>query len=49
MMLNTCEGVCHDSSFVVSWLQEMKAEKIEIRDLPSDSSIILASINRERI
>lgn len=49
MMLNTCEGVCHDSSLVVSWLQEMKFEKIEIQDLPSDSSIILASINRERV
>jgi len=48
MMLNTCEGVCHDSSLVASWLQEMKFEKIEILDLPSDSSIILASINRDR-
>ncbi len=49
MMLNTCEGVCHDSSLVVSWLQEMEVKKIEILDLPSDSSIILASINRERV
>ncbi len=49
MMLNTCEGVCHDSSLVVSWLQEVEFEKIEIQDLPSDSSIILASINRDRV
>ena len=49
MMLNTYEGVCHDSSLVVSWLQEVKFEKIEIQDLPSDSSIILAPINRDRV
>ena len=45
MMLNTYDGACHSTSWVISCLKEMHTRHIAVRDLPSDSSIILASIN----
>jgi predicted metal-binding protein len=50
MMLNTYDGACHDSAEIMGWLRNMGMERIEIRDLTTDSSIMLASksvLNRE--
>jgi predicted metal-binding protein len=47
MMLNTFEGACQDGSLVIKWLCEAGMERVEIKDLSTDSSIILAG--REKV
>lgn len=42
MMLNTFNGCCHKSSKVISWLNNAGMVKNEIRDLNTDSSVIVA-------
>lgn len=42
MMLNTFNGRCHETSKVFEWLQEGGIGDISIRDLPTDSSLLLA-------
>jgi predicted metal-binding protein len=46
MMLNTYDGACHEGSEIMGWLRDMGMGRVQIRDLTTDSSIILAS--RER-
>ncbi len=43
MMLNTYDGRCHDSWTVKKWLQQKKLKHILVRDLSTDTSIIVAS------
>jgi predicted metal-binding protein len=45
MMLNTYNGRCHDASEVMKWLRDDGIARIRIRDLSTDSSIILAGGN----
>ncbi len=47
MMLNTFEGACQDGSLVMKWLYEAGMERVEIKDLSTDSSIIMAG--REKV
>ncbi|NOX26174.1 MAG: class I SAM-dependent methyltransferase, partial [Deltaproteobacteria bacterium] len=46
MMLNTCEGRCHDSGSIAAWFKEAGLSAIEINDLNSDSGIICARSKR---
>jgi len=48
MMLNTCEGVCRNSSQIIRWLKANGMTYIETHDLSSDSAIILASMTKLR-
>ncbi len=43
MLINTYNGTCHNSSNVIQWLTEKGLKQVIVRDLPSDSSVILAS------
>ncbi|MDQ7783853.1 MAG: DUF2284 domain-containing protein [Desulfomonilaceae bacterium] len=43
MMLNTYDGACHDSAEVVKWLRSAGMGRVRIRDLTTDSSVLLAS------
>ena len=43
MMLNTYEGVCHESSQITEWLCYEGMSHIRVRDLATDSSVILAT------
>jgi predicted metal-binding protein len=43
MMLNTFDGECHDAFQVVGWLRDGGMGRVRVRDLYTDSSIILAS------
>ncbi len=43
MMLNTFDGVCHESARVVEWLRDEGMGRVRVRDMPTDSSIILAT------
>lgn len=43
MMLNTYNGACHDAATLCSWLNQAGIHKIDIIDLETDTSIILAS------
>ena len=42
MMLNTFNGVCHDSSTITGWLAEARIKPIGITDLNTDSTVIMA-------
>jgi predicted metal-binding protein len=42
MMLNTFDGACHETSIILEWLREGGIGEIGIRDLGSDTSLILA-------
>ena len=42
MMLNTCDGVCHESSMLISWLGAAGIRESVVLDLETDSSLILA-------
>lgn len=42
MMLNTYNGRCHNSSEVISWLNNGSMARNEIRDLETDSSVIVS-------
>lgn len=42
MMLNTYDGVCHDSTAVARWLQDSGMRDVQVRDLDTDSSVIVA-------
>ncbi|MBI4773377.1 MAG: methyltransferase domain-containing protein [Deltaproteobacteria bacterium] len=43
MMLNTYNGACHDTAHVGEWISEAGMTHVATRDLPSDTSVILAS------
>ncbi len=43
MMLNTFDGACHEGSQVMGWLRAAGMARVQIRDLATDSSIILAA------
>ena len=45
MMLNTFNGSCHDSSLILEWLQKKGLNKIVIRDLNTDSALMIACRN----
>ena len=45
MMLNTFNGVCHDSATITKWLEETQITTIGITDLKTDSSVIMARKN----
>jgi SAM-dependent methyltransferase len=42
MMLNTHSGVCHDAGTICTWLQKGGLSQIAMRDLETDSSLIIA-------
>ncbi len=42
MMLNTFDGECHEASLVMRWLRDGGMGRVRVRDLSTDSSIILA-------
>jgi predicted metal-binding protein len=42
MMLNTFDGACHETSVILEWLKEGGIEETSIRDLGTDTSLILA-------
>ncbi|MGB3210065.1 MAG: DUF2284 domain-containing protein [Desulforhopalus sp.] len=42
MMLNTFNGTCHESGTILQWLGEAGIKDVSVRDLGSDTSIILA-------
>lgn len=42
MMLNTYNGVCHDAQEVVRWLKDAGMPGVHIRDLATDSAVIVA-------
>ena len=42
MMLNTFDGECHEARHIVAWLRDDGMARIKVRDLVTDSSIILA-------
>lgn len=42
MMLNTCEGVCHESREIAEWLAALGIPRVIVRDLATDTSLILA-------
>ncbi len=46
MMINTYDGMCHESAAVKEWLEQSGLEQIKIRDLSTDSSIITATGNQ---
>jgi len=43
MMLNTYNGACHTGSIISEWLKKAGIARIAIRDLDTDSSVIIAS------
>ena len=43
MMINTFNGRCHEGSQIMRWLREAGVERVKIRDLATDSSIVLAT------
>ena len=45
MMLNTFNGSCHESFVISQWLQKRGLCKIVIRDLKTDSAVIIACRN----
>jgi len=46
MMLNTFDGACHQGSQVMGWLRDAGMGRVQIRDLDTDSSIILAGVEK---
>ena len=42
MMLNTFHGVCHESSTIIQWLGEAGIKTSDIKDLATDSTLIMA-------
>lgn len=42
MMLNTYNGACHDAGAVSEWLTRMGFGDVRVRDLPTDSAVIIA-------
>jgi len=42
MMLNTFNGVCHESSTIIQWLGEAGIKTSDIKDLATDSTLIMA-------
>jgi predicted metal-binding protein len=42
MMLNTYDGECHRADQVVGWLRDEGMGRVQVKDLATDSSIILA-------
>lgn len=42
MMLNTFNGVCHESSTIRQWLGEAGIKTADIKDLATDSTLIMA-------
>ncbi len=42
MMLNTFDGACHETSLIIEWLEEGGIGETSIRDLDTDTSLILA-------
>lgn len=42
MMLNTFDGACHETSMILEWLRDGGIGQISMRDLGSDTSLILA-------
>lgn len=42
MMLNTYDGGCHESREIVAWLENMGVTRAAVRDLDTDTSVILA-------
>lgn len=47
MMLNTFDGACHETSEVLKWLEEGGICETSIRDLDTDTSLILAGGDSE--
>jgi predicted metal-binding protein len=45
MMLNTFNGVCHDTKTITRWLKEANIETIGINDLNTDTTLIMARKN----
>ncbi|MCD6272235.1 MAG: methyltransferase domain-containing protein [Deltaproteobacteria bacterium] len=43
MMLNTYNGACHDASMISEWLKKSGISRVAIRDLGTDSSVVIAS------
>ncbi len=43
MMLNTFDGACHETTVILEWLSEKGMDRIQVRDLTTDSAIILAT------
>jgi predicted metal-binding protein len=43
MMLNTFDGACHESSRVMEWIRDTGMSRIEVHDLSTDSSVVLAT------
>jgi predicted metal-binding protein len=48
MMLNTYDGNCHDASRVISWLKAAGMRESVVRDLGTDSAVILAGAKLSR-
>lgn len=42
MMLNTFNGVCHDSKTIIQWCREAGLKTFAIKDLSTDSAVIIA-------
>jgi predicted metal-binding protein len=42
MMLNTFNGVCHDSKVIIQWCREAGLETFAIKDLSTDTAVIMA-------
>jgi len=45
MMLNTFNGVCHDTSSITKWLGEAGIHSFGVKDLLTDSSVLIARKN----
>ncbi len=43
MMLNTYDGECHKAHQVMEWLRDESMGRVQVRDLDTDSSIIVAA------
>ncbi|MBU2452491.1 MAG: methyltransferase domain-containing protein, partial [Proteobacteria bacterium] len=42
MMLNTYNGVCHDSKTIIAWFKEAGFNTIAVKDLSTDTAVIMA-------
>ncbi|MCG8643438.1 MAG: DUF2284 domain-containing protein [Desulfobacterales bacterium] len=48
MMLNTYNGTCHEANTLVRWIERFNLPHVEIRDLTTDTAVIVAG-GREKI
>ncbi|NOX34083.1 MAG: methyltransferase domain-containing protein, partial [Deltaproteobacteria bacterium] len=46
MLLNTYNGVCHDAKTIIQWLHDADIRTFVIKDLSTDTSVIMAGKNR---